>query len=211
MQPVWNKIPTALVVKGATLPNTKAMLLVDDSEPEVIKENVGLYQCMSADHQLHRSISGSCKKLSPTPMGRRSGQQPHLHQAAGESIDRLKVLVGKCLGRRHEGRLPSRFDRTQHRMQCDDRLARAHLSHQECLHGAFRFEIFVKISDRPLLVGSQIKRKRYKPALYQLIATPQIHCPRLPLPVSFSCRNCKLLNEKLLKRKPVPRSLCLLS
>ena len=108
----------------------------------------------------------SWSSASPAPRRRRrAGQQREGGRLCGEQLaEGHRVLLGERLGRRHQHRLEARFQRPQHRVEGDHRLARADLPHQQPLHRLAGVEVGVDLVEGRELVAGRLERQRLDPA-----------------------------------------------
>ena len=86
----------------------------------------------------------------------------------GERPHALEMLAGEDLGRRHQRRLPARFDDVGHRQQRDDGLARADIALQQAQHALGLGEIGADFGEGFRLRAGQRKGQRVENALRQL-------------------------------------------
>ena len=78
----------------------------------------------------------------------------------GERPHALEMLAREDFGRRHQRRLPARFDDIGHRQQRDDRLARADVALQQPQHALGRGEIGADFGERARLRAGQREGQR---------------------------------------------------
>ena len=117
------------------------------------------------------SISPACSAAERlAALGRlvaAGGQRDAQAGGLGERADALEMLAGEDFGRRHQRRLPSRFDDVGHRQQRDDRLARADVALQQPDHALRLGEIGADVLDRLRLRAGQREGQRVENALRQ--------------------------------------------
>ena len=86
--------------------NAKAMLFVDDRKCEILKVDAVLKQGMGANQDLRLSAGDALEYalsvLTLVPTGEHRDTDV---QIACKRLDKVKVLMGENLGRRHESRL----------------------------------------------------------------------------------------------------------
>ena len=128
------------------------MLLVDHDERQVAELHRRLDQGVRADQQRQLAGGEPRQDLPPSRGGCGSGEQRDRYQAAEQAVESGQVLLGQRLGGRHERCLGAVLDGAQHRVQRHDGLPRAHLPHEQPVHGRGRLEILVDSLDRASLV-----------------------------------------------------------
>ena len=149
-----------LAERGA-LAHAEAMLLVDHGDGEAVEAHVGLDQRVRADDQRQLAAGELAERVAPPRRGGRAGEQRGGDGLAAEqALDRGEVLFGERLGRRHQRGLASIADGLQHRVQRDDGLAAADLSHQQPLHRGGLAQVEGDRLDRRQLVAGRRERQR---------------------------------------------------
>ncbi|CAB5036355.1 unannotated protein [freshwater metagenome] len=122
-------------VERRTLAHSESMLFVDDNNGESVEQHIVLNQRMRTNENPELPRCELPEQIAPAGGGRRAGQQRDWHCLPWHQLlKRREVLVGERLGRRHQRRLMSVFDGTQHRRERNDRLARTNFTHQQPLH-----------------------------------------------------------------------------
>ena len=117
------------------LADAEAVLLVDDGEAEVAEGDVGLEERVGADED--GDLAGGEGGELGGALGAlvAAGQQVEADAGGlGERRERVEVLAGEDLGRRHQRRLAAGLDRGEHGEQRDQRLAGADVALQQAVH-----------------------------------------------------------------------------
>ncbi len=111
--------------------HAETVLLVDHGEPEIAKADAFLEQRMGPDRDVDRAggepIEDSAAFRALVAAGEEREPQPG---GAGEGAERLIMLAGEDLGRRHKRGLAPGFDAGRHREKRDQRLARSDIALQ---------------------------------------------------------------------------------
>ena len=127
--------PRALAIQRRPLLDPKPVLLVDDHDRQPVELNRLLDQRVGTDQQRQLAGRELRQEIGPPRAGSRPRQQAEPDILGSEQLlNRLKVLLGKRLGRRHQRRLKVTLDGPQHRVQRNHRLAGPDLAHQQPLH-----------------------------------------------------------------------------
>ena len=154
-------IPRALPTQRQPLRHAEAVLLVHDGQRQPGKDHRILDQRMRADQHVH--LAGGHRLLHPALGGRpqRTGQPAHAHaQRLQPGREALIVLPRQDLGRGHQRDLPARTHR-HHRRQCgNDRLAAAHVTLQQPVHGLLPRQVGRDLVTYPALRPGERKRQR---------------------------------------------------
>ena len=101
----------ALVAQGQALLHAKAVLLVDDGQPEIAKLYVILKQRVGADN--HGGLAGGDQlQLVGALLALELARYPGHRQPQGTepALEVVEVLLGQNLGWRHQRYLPTRLD-----------------------------------------------------------------------------------------------------
>src|SRR5579862_7448294 len=114
--------------------------------------------------------------------------------------DREEVLLGECLGRRHERALPAVLHRAEKRVERDDGLPRADVPLEKPLHRCGAREVAVDLADRLLLVRRQRERERLSVPANQIPGLAEAGRERL-LTLFDAARDADLEDEELLERE----------
>jgi hypothetical protein len=183
-----------ILCQRAPLLDAEAMLLVDDRDREVRQLDVLLDQRVRADDD---------RRVRAAAHGPRQ-QRDADAQLGADRLDGEEVLLGERLRRRHQRALSPGLDRTQERVQRDDRLARADVALQEALHRHGLREIAVELGDRGFLVGRQLERKRGAVARHQRTGLPERRRHRALVP---RAHDRELQRHELVEREPLARAL----
>ncbi len=114
------------------------------------------------------------------------------------------MLLGEQLGRRHEGGLKVILGGQQHGEQCHDRLARAHVAHEQPVHAVRRRHVARNLAERAMLVLGQLPRQGLAEAGGQV--APQRKCHPAPAPLGHGSRadEHELEVEQFVERQPPP-------
>ena len=154
------RVTDALLAQREPLRDAKAVLLVDDGEPQRRQRHLVLEQGVGADRELR--FAAFDRRLGLLLRFRRkTARQPgDLHRQAVEPRSELAiVLLGEDFGRGHERHLATRLDRLQRRQRRDHRLAAADVALQEPLHRLGLGEIAPDFRNDALLRPCQRKRQ----------------------------------------------------
>jgi hypothetical protein len=134
------------------------VLFVDNREAEVAKDDGLLEEGMRADGDVDLALFESGERAvafgAPVAPRQRRDAQPG---GFGERRHALEMLACENLRRRHQRRLPTRFDDVRHREQGDDRLSRTDVSLQQAQHTLGRGEIGADFAKRLALRGGEAK------------------------------------------------------
>ena len=204
VQHVRGEAGRGLAVERAALVDAEAVLLVDHRDGEPVERDRLLDQRVGADQEPQLARAQLAQEVGAAAAGRRPGEQRGRDERARhERLQRGEVLLGERLGGRHQRRLRPVLDGAQHRVQRDHRLARAHLAHQQPLHGAPGGQVGVHGGHRPALVVRGREGQRLgQPAGAQLRRRPEhVGAGRLP-PPRAPAQQRELEQEELLEGQP---------
>ncbi len=189
------------------LPDSEAVLLVDDGHREVAEVDLLLDQRMSPDDELgiarRDELPGGGVLLRAE--GAREQADPDSERRT-ELVDRQEVLLGQGLRRRHQRPLALELDRAQERVERDDGLPRADVPLQQPLHRDRALEIAVDLGDRALLVGREREGERCPIASHELPGRAEGHCGR-PFALGGRPREREPKDEELVERESHPPDL----
>ena len=186
------RVPSAssgpLASSAARWRDAEAVLLVDDADREPREAHVRLDQRVGADDEAELAGLEPAERVAARRRLRGAGEERERDVGRGEeAVERVRVLLGERLGRRHERGLVARLDRAEHRVDGNDRLAGAHLAHQEALHRAARGEVLVDLGERLALArrSARTEARRARPASARRAdrAERRAACPRGPCAV----------------------------
>ena len=97
---------TVLAPQAGPLGHSKAVLLIDDGQAQVMELHRVLDEGMGADEDLQFATHQRLVDLVALLLARRASQKSHLHaDGIGEGFDGLQVLPCQNLGRCHDTRL----------------------------------------------------------------------------------------------------------
>ncbi len=137
------------------------MLLVDHHQAQLGERHVFLNHGLRADDQRHRSVGNAGQRVAPLAGVQGAGEQESIDSAVSERfVDRLPMLVGEHLGRRHEDGLMTGGDRHQNRVESDGRFARADLGLQQAMHGFARLQVARDLRDGSTLSLGEGEREQ---------------------------------------------------
>ena len=138
--------------------HTKAVLLVDDGQAQVLEHHLALDQRVGAHHDLHGPIGQTCVYLlSLRDLGgtcQKGEVDVHVFQLF---LKRGKMLCGQDFSGRHQAGLETVVQGQEHHHKGDDGLAAAHIALQQAVHLMARAQVFPDFLDDPLLGVSQWK------------------------------------------------------
>ncbi len=118
------------------------MLLVDDGEPEVAKDNAFLKQGMGSDHNIDAAFRQQGEGFSARGSRVAAGEERQSEPGGlAERRESLMMLAGQNFGRRHQRRLPPGLDDRRHGKQSDQRLAGSDIALQKPQHAGWRAKI----------------------------------------------------------------------
>jgi hypothetical protein len=150
---------SALLSQRQALLHAKAVLFVDDGQPQSGEIDRILDQRVRTDHELCAARGLGLHRL----LGRRleaAGQPRDAHPERFQPGAQFEVMLfGQYLGRRHESGLPPRLDRPTRRKRRDDGLATADIALQQSLHRIRRLQIAIELGHDALLRAGQRKGK----------------------------------------------------
>jgi hypothetical protein len=209
--------PVRLVGEPGPLLDAKAVLLVDDHEPEVEELDVFLEQRVRADD--NPGVAGEDVDQLAAPCGDalRAGEQGHpggglraaklaTEPKRSEQLGyRPVMLLREHLGRGEQRGLPACVHDRQHRPQRDHRLARPDLALKQAVHrvrpGEFSHDL---LGDRLLSLGEGERQARIEGRHEPVGSLPSRHrC--LPAGCRPAAGQLDLENEGLLPGEPAPR------
>ena len=141
------------------------MLLIDDREREPRHIDAILDQGVRADHDVDLANARRLEDLAPIDRPCRTGEQPHprsipIRQSGIEHAQSLQMLLGKDLGRRHEGGLETIRCRSEHRRSGHRGLAGADVSLEQPGHWLLLAHVFENLSQHRLLRSREPERQR---------------------------------------------------
>ena len=138
--------------------HAKAVLLVDDGQPEVAKLHVILKQRVGADN--HGGLAGGDQlQLVGARLALELARHPGHRQPQGTepALEVVEVLLGQNLGWRHERYLPTRFDGLQRCERGDHCLAGANITLHQPQHWPRLGQIEQNLVSHPALGAGQRK------------------------------------------------------
>ncbi len=127
----------ALLRQGLPLPDTEAVLLIRDHQPQALVLNALLEERMGADDQCRLSRFDGPTAFSPLCSRQRARQQHRMiRQGIGrqECLQLLIVLHRQNLRRRHQRGLAAVHGHLQHRQHGNDGFSGAYIALQETVH-----------------------------------------------------------------------------
>ena len=189
--------------QGQPLLDTKAVLLVDDGQPQLGKHHLLLEQCVCADHQLRRAV-GDAGHLQLSRFAFLFATQPadadaERRQPAAEGV---AVLFGEDLGWRHQRHLVTVANRLQRRQCRHYGLARADIALQQPQHRFGRCQIGGYLCHHALLSGGQRKGQLVVKLLAELWLGGQRRCG-VALHPRAQLQHTQLLGNQLFDHQPL--------
>ncbi len=144
----------SLLAQGQALLHAKAVLLVDDGQPQALEIHPFLDQGMGAHHQ---AGTAGRFRLGQTGLALEAAGEPgHLHPQGFEPGAQFQVMLfGQDFRGRHEGGLPAGFDGLAGRQGRHQGLARPHIPLEQALHGIGLGQIGTDLGHGPLLGPGQ--------------------------------------------------------
>ena len=125
----------ALCPQFGSLCHAKAMLFVDYSQAQVRKFHVILDQCVSAHKNLDVARYEFLQNALPAFAFHHTCEQFYLNRhVLQKAAQCLQMLFGQNFGGCHHASLKTIVDGYQHRHECHQRLARAHVALQQAVH-----------------------------------------------------------------------------
>ena len=195
------------------LRHTKAMLLVDDGQRQVLEHHALLDDGVGAHHQ--RSLATlDQRQHGVTLFLLLAAKQPgyfettRLQQRLQPADEFAEVLLGQDLGGRHQRTLPARVD-TQRGGECGHhRFARTHVALQQPVHGHGPRQVGGDFVAHTALGGGELKRQDRQQLFVQGQrggASGLQH--RRPQSVTFAPRHQlrQLLGQQLFRLQALPR------
>ncbi len=150
--------PLPRSVARCTTPNRCCSSMT--TRPSRCEPHVALHQRMRANHEMDAARFDLGQLLPPARRGRRAGQQRDTKtRRLQQARDVQEVLLGKDLGRRHEGHLQPVLHGHERRQQRDDRLAGAHVALQQPVHRLRALQVVDDLLQRLLLAVRQTERQ----------------------------------------------------
>ncbi len=144
--------------------HTKALLLVDDDQPQILELHIRRYQAMCTHHDI--DLTGGQFKEDLGLLARRAKPREHLHLhgEGGQSLREGLVMLLCQHGGRHQDR---HLLAIHHCLECSAQrhfgLAIAHIAAQQTIHGAVRLHVVFDITQRPQLVfGFHIRERVFQ-------------------------------------------------
>ena len=143
------------------LRDAEALLLVDDDEAEIRRDDVTREDAVRADEDVHLARSELCERALHV----RRGAEPRHHLAHDREVavalaKRVPVLLREDRGRCQHKRLPPVERDRERRANRDLRLAEPDIAADEPVHGTRRLEILLHCLDRLELVRRLAERER---------------------------------------------------
>jgi hypothetical protein len=113
------------------------------------------------------------------------------------------VLLGERLGRRHQRRLVAGFERSQHRVDGDHRLARADLAHQQALHRLAGVEVGLDLVEGLQLIAGRLEGQRIEPTTDQISRLSESRCRTSSSMRPLAGGQKSLVEEQLFEAEPL--------
>ena len=150
----------AFLVERAALHHPKAVLLVDDRQPQASKLYLLLNQRVRAHRNVGRAAGNGRQPLLPQcPALAAFEENRRQPEGSDEGLNGKKVLLGEDLGRGHHGRLVAILHGRQHRAQPHQGLARADVALDEAVHNLGTLHLHGDLGDDPALGARWGKRQ----------------------------------------------------
>ena len=144
--------------QAGALFDAEAVLFVDDDKSQVIEDHRIFEQSMGSDKDLHLARKQPSMYLVALFLAGRTGKQLDAHADGSEQrAQRLIMLRGENLGRRHHAGLVTVVDGHEHRHEGDKGLAAAHIALQEAVHLAAAAHIGANLFEHPFLGTGEVK------------------------------------------------------
>ncbi len=142
----------ALAPELGTLGHAEAVLLVDHHHAQPGKADGILDDGMRTHQDVYRTIRQPVQHLLPAPPLDDAREQCHTDGHVVQKVhDGLQVLLGQYLRRGHDAGLVAVVQRNEHRHQCHQRLAAAHVALQQAVHLAPAAHVPADFADDALL------------------------------------------------------------
>ena len=195
-----------LAAHGGALLDAEAVLFVDHGEREIAEHRAIEKERVRSHRDLAFARGEPRKCRAPRRGSEAAGQQFHAHVASRqESPDRHAVLLGEEFGGRHDRRLPAGCHRGQHPVERHRRLAAAHVTLEQAVHGDRASQVRGNLAARPGLLVGEGKRKARPDACVDRLGhgDGRRACALAHLPLLH--HDAKLQEKQFLEREPPPR------
>ena len=195
----------ALGLEREALMHAEAVLLVDHHEGKVTKRDSLLEQGMGADENIDLAFFQRGKDRLPLAAALAPGEQRDAQsRRGGKAFDRLEVLAGQDLGRRHERGLGARLDGRSHGEQRHHGLAAAHITLQQPQHAQGPREVGVDLGESPGLCAGEPEGELGQHGLAELPGGGE-DAPRAATQALADGGQRQLVGEELIVSEPLPR------
>ena len=136
------------------------MLLVDDRQPQRVEGRGLLHQRVRADDQVDLPRRDLARQVFPRRRRHAAGDELDAEARPGQQpSNRLRVLLGQDLGRRHEGGLQPVLHRQHGGQHRDDGLAGADIALQQAVHRLGALHVLADLLEGGALTGRQLERQ----------------------------------------------------
>ena len=150
-----------LVAQRQPLRHTKAVLLVDDGQRQLVEFHLALDDGVRAHHQPRLARGNQRQHRAPLFGFLGAGQPGGGHAQWLQPAQQLaKVLFGQDFGGCHQRALPTRVDAQRRRQRRHHGFARAHIALQKPVHGLVQPQVRADLKYHPLLRACQRKGQR---------------------------------------------------
>ena len=144
--------------QACALRHTEAVLLVDDSQTELLVLHRVFKQGMGADEQLERTVEQTGVNFLALAFASAACEQSHLHaNFLRHFADSLEVLGGKDFGGCHDARLVAIVEGNECGEKCHDSLAAAHVALKQAVHLPSAAHVGTDFPNHTLLRASERK------------------------------------------------------
>ena len=196
-----------LVAQRQPLRHTKAVLLVDDGQRQLVEFHLALDDGVRAHHQPRLARGNQRQHRAPLFGFLGAGQPGGGHAQWLQPAQQLaKVLFGQDFGGCHQRALPTRVDAQRRRQRRHHGFARAHIALQKPVHGLVQPQVRADLKYHPLLRAGQRKgQRRLQPVVER--SRPRRRCQhrraqRRTLAPAVQLR--ELLRQQFLGLEPLP-------
>ena len=140
--------------------HAKALLLVDDHQPQIVGVHIGGKQAVRSDEHIDLSFGKSRKRALLLPRRPKARKHIHLHAKGGKALkERLEMLLRQNGRGAQHHHLAPRIHALEGSTQGNFGLAKTHIATEQAVHGLCRLHVCLDIGDGVELIMRLLVRK----------------------------------------------------
>ena len=152
--------PHIFVPKFCALLHTKAVLLINDGQSQIMKNHLRLDKGMSSNQNMHIAVCHIGQNTLTRSAFHITSQERHAHwHILQKPLERFQMLLRQNLCRRHQAHLKSVVNRNERSQKGNHGLSRTHIALKKTIHLPTDAQIAAYLFNDTLLRPRQRKRK----------------------------------------------------